>query len=554
MSFRVAFLIGEDNEATRNSISAVCAITGIEPVGVLLDTHRPSYRQRWRNLRRNIAREGLSYPFRRLARTILARLEARAVDVFVDRSETDQLLRLAFPDRYWRMEELVQRHNMPLLRVGHLNQAPAVEALKNLRADLGIVLGTRILKPVLFSAPRLGSINLHKGRLPDYRGMPPGFWELFHGETRAGATVHFVDAGLDEGAIVAEDTIPISALETPETLRVKLNWLGSSVLAEAVTALAQGQAVPRPQTVTTHRPHTRPTEAEQRQLSRRLPHWRRKNTPLEIAKHLLYFGIYYSGLIALKRALRRPDRAAILLYHRVNDWSIDPLTTSERRFAEHLVFLKRRYPVVSTGELLDAHDRGTIPHHSSVIHFDDCYRDVATAAGPLLRQAGVCATAFISTGFIGTDRIFDHDRRKYPHRYPNLSAEDLRKWRESGLEVAAHTVNHVDLGSIPLADARHEVAASGRHLCELLNEPISCFSFPFGGRRNIRPEVVEQVREAGYRALFSAHGGFVVPSCDRFDLPRLGVHEQSPLYLQMEMEGLALAQWKQLFLRWRSGS
>lgn len=434
-----------------------------------------------------------------------------------------------------------------MLPVGNLNQISAVEALRGLKADLGIILGTRILKPAIFSIPVLGSVNLHKGRLPDYRGMPPGFWELFAGESQAGVSVHFVDAGLDTGDVVASGSLEISTLETPETLRVKLNWLGASTLAEAIAKLARGESERMPQPATSHLAHTRPTEAQERELARRLPHWRRENTFSEIGRHLLYFGIFYSGLLALIRALRSPQRVAILLYHRVNDWSVDPLTTSTRRFAEHLLFLKRRYPVESTQHLLDSLDASRLPADASVIHFDDCYRDVATTAGPLLREAGLCATAFISSGFIDTDRVFDHDRRKYAHRYPNLSSDDILQWRASGLEVAAHTVNHVDLGSIPLDAARNEVFDSGRHLGQLLNEPISCFSFPFGGRNNIRPEVVADVREAGYKALFSAHGGFVGQGSDRFNIPRLGVHDQSPLYLLMELEGLTLGELKKRF-------
>lgn len=93
MSFRVAFLVGQDNESTRQSIEAVCALEGVAPVGILLDTHRPSLKLRIRNLYRNLAREGWTYGFRRLAIAILDKLRAHAVNTFVDPEETNQLLR-----------------------------------------------------------------------------------------------------------------------------------------------------------------------------------------------------------------------------------------------------------------------------------------------------------------------------------------------------------------------------------------------------------------------------------------------------------------------------
>ena len=49
----------------------------------------------------------------------------------------------------------------------------SLEFVRSLNADLGIVYGTRILKPPLFSIPRLGSINIHKRKVPDYRGGGP---------------------------------------------------------------------------------------------------------------------------------------------------------------------------------------------------------------------------------------------------------------------------------------------------------------------------------------------------------------------------------------------
>src|SRR5688572_31504720 len=47
----------------------------------------------------------------------------------------------------------------------------------------------------------------HKGRVPDYRGMPPAFWELWNDETSVGCTVHWVAEKLDTGDVVRETTV-----------------------------------------------------------------------------------------------------------------------------------------------------------------------------------------------------------------------------------------------------------------------------------------------------------------------------------------------------------
>jgi peptidoglycan/xylan/chitin deacetylase (PgdA/CDA1 family) len=106
--------------------------------------------------------------------------------------------------------------------------------------------------------------------------------------------------------------------------------------------------------------------------------------------------------------------------------------------------------------------------------------------------------------------------------------------------VGAHTVNHVDLGTITLDRARIEIVESGQELSAVLGTPISLFSFPFGSVRNIRQETADIVMHSNYEALFSAHGGFVGLSTGLSDIPRMGCSgDTRPLYLLLEIEGLA---------------
>ena len=187
------------------------------------------------------------------------------------------------------------------------------------------------------------------------------------------------------------------------------------------------------------------------------------------------------------------------------------------------------------------------------IHFDDCYRDVRTCAAPLLAAAGAPAMAFVSSGFVDTDRVFCHDQEKYPHRHDNFQSRDLRELPGLGVSVAAHTVNHVDLGAVSLEQARIEVEESGRQLEQTISAPVRMFSFPFGRLDNIREEVRAIVMKAGYSALFSAHGGFIDENTSLFDIPRIGVSsDHSPLALMMELEGISPRRLKSLLLSRRA--
>ncbi len=74
----------------------------------------------------------------------------------------------------------------------------------------------------------------------------------------------------------------------------------------------------------------------------------------------------------------------------------------------------------------------------SPIHFDDCYQDILTNGAPVLSAVGGTATAFISTGFIDTERTFEHDREKYPFKFPMLRGTEIQEWVDRGFEVGAH--------------------------------------------------------------------------------------------------------------------
>lgn len=552
---RIVFLAGSDTRSTRASIEAVCRTGAVKPVAVLLDTSPDSFKRRVKNLRRNIAREGIGYAVSRFFKALRVASDEFAIRAVVSRGEIDQLLRKAFPERCFTLQDVAARYGFTVRRVGNLNSPEAVAALRECQADLAVVLGTRILRPEVFSVPRMGSINLHKGKVPEYRGMPPGFWELYEGERTAGITVHFVSAKLDAGNVVETAEVEISPLETPESLLEKLDQEGSRTLAVAVSKLQEGTAQRIPQPPITGKSRTRPTAKEIEELRKRLPHWRVPRSDFFVVlKNAFYISVYFC-LYRAVRASRKRSRAAILLYHRVNDFSQDVLTASTEMFAAHLLAIRKNYPVISSEKLTrDIEKKDAIGPTSVLIHFDDAYRDVYTCGGAILSAAGLPAAAFVSSGFVDTSRAFEHDVEKYPFQYENFRLADIQNWVRDGFEIGAHTVNHVNLGTCTLEETRFEIVESGAQLERMIGQPVKLFSFPFGKMKDIRPEATDFIREAGYSALFSAYGGFVDEDTSLWDIPRIGVGEEHlPLYLLLEIEGLTGPALAARFRRRRGG-
>jgi peptidoglycan/xylan/chitin deacetylase (PgdA/CDA1 family) len=543
MPLRVAFLVGGDSAPVRNSIARVCNLEGVEPIAIVQDTEKDSFRRRYRNFRRNVQRQGIRFCWWR-AGEALHSLTSAAVERVVPKKDIQSILKCAFPNEPFDLPGLASKYKMRLIEAGNLNGGPAAEALQALNADLGIVIGTRVLRRSTFSIPRMGCVNLHKGAVPQYRGMPAGFWEIYNSERTARVTVHQIDDDLDTGCVIETAQVEISPLDTPETLLNKLHIAGESALAEAVSRIRDGTARPIPQPQRNVKPNSKPTRRQEEELHRRLPHWRPANLRKETLKNVWMLAAYYCGLFHLARFYHglRKSRGAVILYHRVNDLASkrDPLTTSRERFAGHMLMLSRWYKTIDTGSLV-GHLRKNVPLRATsvAVHFDDCYRDVHTNAGPIMKACGVPAAILVSSGFVGTDRTFDHDRFSSPFRFENLTPQDLSSMAAAQFEIGAHTVNHVDLGAISLADAEFEIAESASQLRRLTGSPVTLFSFPFGQEVNMRRELRTVVQETGCECIFSAHGGFIDSRTDPFDIPRFAASSMhAPLALALALEGL----------------
>ena len=225
--FRIVVLTGWDSPSTLQAITRLLAVPGVEIAGLVYDRGAYTLKTRLRRFWRRGRRDGVAY--------LLGRLIARACRLWIPagprRFDPRPIRRAIFPSEVRSLADLVTRHRIPYRAVDSLNSSEAQRHISSLHADLGVVIGTRILTRDTFALPRLGSINIHKGQVPQYRGQPPAFWELYNGKTEAGATVHLVAEKLDAGDIMTEASVPIEATETEHSLKLKLDHLAADLLA-----------------------------------------------------------------------------------------------------------------------------------------------------------------------------------------------------------------------------------------------------------------------------------------------------------------------------------
>jgi methionyl-tRNA formyltransferase len=101
------------------------------------------------------------------------------------------------------------RHGVPLFEVPQINSDETVEVLRRLEPDLGLSLGNSYIAPRIFNLPRLGMINVHGERLPEYQNAQSVIWPIYHNETRTGLSIHQIDKGIDTGVILHREDFDI---------------------------------------------------------------------------------------------------------------------------------------------------------------------------------------------------------------------------------------------------------------------------------------------------------------------------------------------------------
>lgn len=125
--------------------------------------------------------------------------------------------------------------------------APAVvERLRRLDPDLAVIYGGPILKPELFEIPRFGTLSIHHGQLPEYRGKKTTYWEMEEGRPTAGVAIQRIGAGLDTGDIVAEGEVPIGDKSYLRVWR-EVQDLGVTLYLDAILQIKRGTVSFRPQ-------------------------------------------------------------------------------------------------------------------------------------------------------------------------------------------------------------------------------------------------------------------------------------------------------------------
>lgn len=130
-------------------------------------------------------------------------------------------------------------HKLPVLQPVSLKDPEFLKQLRDLKADLFVVVAFRMLPKEVWEIPKLGTFNLHAALLPQYRGAAPINWAVINGEKTTGVTTFMIDSGMDTGNIMFRYDCRIEPDETVGEVHDKLMELGSMLVVNTVEALVE---------------------------------------------------------------------------------------------------------------------------------------------------------------------------------------------------------------------------------------------------------------------------------------------------------------------------
>ncbi len=177
----------------------------------------------------------------------------------------------------------------PRFAIVEASKVNAVEVAREVKARSVDVLApmTGVIRPLLLEAPRLGCLNAHHGWLPEIRGMWSTVWAIAEGRPDwVGMSVHWMDAGLDTGPILARARPAFSIHDGHDTLYVRLDLLAAELISDVLAALKRGARVTIPNASDRGEYRSRPTFGTHLRFARRqrsffLRYGQRNVLPLE---------------------------------------------------------------------------------------------------------------------------------------------------------------------------------------------------------------------------------------------------------------------------------
>ena len=189
------------------------------------------------------------------ARSALAALHAAGHEIVGVFTQPDRPAGRGMKLQASAVKQFALAHNLPVVQPHSLKldgkypeEAAAAQAfIAQAQADVMVVAAYGLILPQwVLDAPKHGCLNIHASLLPRWRGAAPIHRAIEAGDAQTGVTIMQMDAGLDTGDMLLEETLPILMQDTTASLHDKLATMGAALIVKALTQVGQFKPVRQP--------------------------------------------------------------------------------------------------------------------------------------------------------------------------------------------------------------------------------------------------------------------------------------------------------------------
>jgi N-acetylglucosaminyldiphosphoundecaprenol N-acetyl-beta-D-mannosaminyltransferase len=250
------------------------------------------------------------------------------------------------------------------------------------------------------------------------------------------------------------------------------------------------------------------------------------------------------NLLSRYAPARDPLAPRILCYHGVSAHSGDEWTVRPDRLRAQMEWIREHRVPVSLDRVVGwLQGQEDLPPGAVAVTFDDGFQGVLREAVPILRDTGIPATLFVTSGLARGGANAAHPSFQVKHAL--LRPEEVREVRKAGWTIGSHGLSHAPLARLDARSARHELVDSRHELEDLLGEPVTLLAYPYGTPGTVSARDRALASLSGYEAAFMAVTGPLHRDDPRFSLRRCKVLGTDPFEtFQAMLEGrLDLWQW-----------
>jgi peptidoglycan/xylan/chitin deacetylase (PgdA/CDA1 family) len=188
-------------------------------------------------------------------------------------------------------------------------------------------------------------------------------------------------------------------------------------------------------------------------------------------------------------------------------------------------FIGSNFSIIPLNAIKEAMTEQGLPR-KVVITFDDAFSDFQEFAYPVLEKFKIPSTVFVPTGFIGGFNDWDFPFHKC-HKKSVMSAKQLQELHKTKLvDIGSHSVDHLPMNKLNVAEIRHQLAVSKRTLEDLLSTSVNMFSYPYGRLRDFSSLTTKILSEMGYEIGVTALWGTQNSVRDILRLRRIYLREK----------------------------